>query len=36
MSLPFIDLKAQYRSLKPQIDQRIQAVLDHGHVYYGP
>ncbi len=36
MSLPFIDLKAQYAALKPRIDARIQAVLDHGQYIMGP
>jgi UDP-2-acetamido-2-deoxy-ribo-hexuluronate aminotransferase len=35
-TLPFIDLKAQYQALKPQIDARIQAVLDHGQYILGP
>lgn len=34
--IPFIDLKAQYNALKPQIDARIQAVLDHGAFINGP
>lgn len=36
MSLPFIDLKSQYAALKPRIDARIQAVLDHGQYIMGP
>ena len=28
--MEFIDLKAQYRALKSDIDARIQKVLDHG------
>jgi UDP-2-acetamido-2-deoxy-ribo-hexuluronate aminotransferase len=36
MSLPFIDLKAQYNSLKDQIDARIQTVLNHGQYIMGP
>ena len=32
----FIDLKQQYQRLKPAIDQRIQAVLDHGQYIMGP
>lgn len=36
MSIPFIDLKAQYRALKPTLDARIQAVLDHGQYIMGP
>ena len=35
-SLPFIDLKAQYAALKPQVDARIQRVLDHGQYIMGP
>jgi UDP-2-acetamido-2-deoxy-ribo-hexuluronate aminotransferase len=35
-ALPFIDLKAQYAALKPSIDARIQAVLDHGQYIMGP
>jgi len=35
-SVPFIDLQAQYRRLKPQIDARIHAVLDHGQFILGP
>ncbi len=34
--IPFIDLKAQYQALKPQIQQRINAVLDHGQYIMGP
>ncbi|MCV2349750.1 DegT/DnrJ/EryC1/StrS family aminotransferase [Paucibacter sp. Y2R2-4] len=34
--MPFIDLKAQYAALKPSIDARIQAVLDHGQYIMGP
>lgn len=36
MSIPFIDLKAQYQALKPSVDARIQAVLDHGQYIMGP
>ncbi|OWQ87487.1 aminotransferase DegT [Roseateles aquatilis] len=36
MSLPFIDLKAQYAALKPSIDARMQRVLDHGQYIMGP
>lgn len=36
MSIPFIDLKAQYLALKPSIDARIQRVLDHGQYIMGP
>lgn len=34
--MQFIDLAAQYQHLKAQIDQRIQAVLDHGQYIMGP
>jgi UDP-2-acetamido-2-deoxy-ribo-hexuluronate aminotransferase len=34
--MDFIDLKSQYRALKPAIDARIQAVLDHGQYILGP
>lgn len=34
--MEFIDLKAQYQSLKPQIDAAIQRVLDHGQYILGP
>lgn len=33
--MEFIDLKTQYRKLKPVIDARIQAVLDHGQYILG-
>jgi UDP-2-acetamido-2-deoxy-ribo-hexuluronate aminotransferase len=36
MSIPFIDLKAQYLALKPSIDAGIQRVLDHGQYIMGP
>jgi UDP-2-acetamido-2-deoxy-ribo-hexuluronate aminotransferase len=36
MSIPFIDLKTQYQALKPQIQARINAVLDHGQYIMGP
>lgn len=36
MSIPFIDLKTQYQSLKPQIKARIDAVLEHGQYIMGP
>ena len=32
----FIDLQAQYRALKSDIDNRIQRVLDHGQFILGP
>ena len=34
--MEFVDLKAQYRHLKSQIDHRIQIVLDHGRYILGP
>lgn len=34
--IPFIDLKAQYRELKPQILKRIDDVLEHGQYIMGP
>lgn len=36
MSIPFIDLKTQYQTLKPQIQARINAVLEHGQYIMGP
>lgn len=36
MSIPFIDLKTQYKVLKSSIDARIQKVLDHGAYVNGP
>ena len=36
MMVPFIDLKAQYSKLKPQIDERIQNVLNHAQFIMGP
>lgn len=36
MAIPFIDLKTQYKALKPQIDAGIQKVLDHGAFINGP
>jgi UDP-2-acetamido-2-deoxy-ribo-hexuluronate aminotransferase len=36
MSIPFIDLKTQYEILKPQIQARINAVLEHGQYIMGP
>ncbi len=35
-TIPFIDLKAQYQALQPQIQDRIQKVLDHGQFIMGP
>ncbi|MDD8043678.1 MAG: aminotransferase class I/II-fold pyridoxal phosphate-dependent enzyme, partial [Verrucomicrobiota bacterium] len=34
--MQFIDLKAQYEQYKPEIDARIQAVLEHGQFIMGP
>ena len=34
-AIPFVDLKAQYKQLKPLIDERIQRVLDHGNFILG-
>lgn len=34
--MQFIDLKAQYAALKPEIDAAIQRVLDHGQYILGP
>lgn len=36
MNIPFIDLKTQYQTLKPQIQARIDAVLEHGQYIMGP
>ncbi|WP_448871302.1 DegT/DnrJ/EryC1/StrS family aminotransferase [Desulfobulbus propionicus] len=36
MNIPFIDLKSQYRALQPQIQSRINAVLEHGQYIMGP
>lgn len=36
MTIPFIDLQAQYQALKPQIQDRITRVLDHGQYIMGP
>jgi UDP-2-acetamido-2-deoxy-ribo-hexuluronate aminotransferase len=36
MTMPFIDLKTQYRALQPQIQARINAVLEHGQYIMGP
>jgi UDP-2-acetamido-2-deoxy-ribo-hexuluronate aminotransferase len=36
MSIPFIDLKTQYEALKPQIQARINVVLEHGQFIMGP
>lgn len=34
--MEFIDLKAQYQAIKPKVDARIQAVLNHGQFIMGP
>jgi len=36
MTIPFIDLKAQYAALKSDIDARIATVLEHGKYVMGP
>lgn len=36
MQVPFIDTKPQYRALKERLNQRIQAVLEHGAFINGP
>ena len=36
MSIPFIDLKTQYQQNKPNIDEAIHRVLDHGQYIMGP
>lgn len=36
MTIPFIDLKTQYQALKPQIQERINRVLEHGQYIMGP
>lgn len=36
MTIPFVDLKAQYQALKPQVQARIDAVLEHGQYIMGP
>jgi UDP-2-acetamido-2-deoxy-ribo-hexuluronate aminotransferase len=36
MTITFIDLKTQYEALKPQIQERINRVLDHGQYIMGP
>ena len=35
-SIPFIDLQAQRRRIKPEIDQAIARVLEHGQFIMGP
>ena len=34
--IPFIDLKSQYRALQPNIQERINRVLEHGQYIMGP
>jgi len=36
MSIPFIDIKAQYKDLQPQIQERINRVLEHGQYTMDP
>jgi len=36
MKVPLLDLVAQYREIKPEIDDAIQRVLDSGHFILGP
>lgn len=36
MTIPLIDLKRQYQGLKPEIQARINKVLDHGQYIMGP
>ena len=36
MSIPFIDLKTQFQRLQPDINSRIQQVLEHGTYIMGP
>jgi UDP-2-acetamido-2-deoxy-ribo-hexuluronate aminotransferase len=36
MTIALHDLKAQYRRLKPRIEERMQAVLEHGQYIMGP
>lgn len=35
-AIPFIDLKSQYQALRPQIQARINSVLEHGQYIMGP
>lgn len=35
-SIPFLDLKPQYKALEKQINERIQTVLSHGQFILGP
>lgn len=36
MSIPFVDLRSQYSALRPKIQERINAVLEHGQYIMGP
>ena len=36
MTIPFIDLRHQYQALKPEIQARINTVLEHGQYIMGP
>ena len=36
MKIPFVDLQAQYRSIKTEIDQAVQKVLDQSAFVQGP
>lgn len=36
MTIPFIDLKSQFKALEPEIRRRIDAVLEHGQYIMGP
>ena len=34
--IPFLDLKAQYRQIKPQVDAAVLRVIDSGQFVLGP
>ena len=36
MSIPFIDLKSQYQALRPEVQDRVNRVLEHGQYIMGP
>jgi UDP-2-acetamido-2-deoxy-ribo-hexuluronate aminotransferase len=36
MTIPFIDLKSQFKALEPEIRRRIDVVLEHGQYIMGP
>jgi len=36
MPIPFIDLNVQYKALRPQVQERINRVLEHGQYIMGP